>query len=427
MLNIPGYEIIRILGQGGMATVYLARHLRLERLVAIKVMSRFFASDSGFYERFEKEAKTAARLNHPNIVTVYDVGVIDDLPYITMEYLPNGDAKSKIKTGIRPSEAVDYLNTIAEALRFAHQHQCVHRDIKPDNILFRQDGSPAIADFGVVKTLSDDSSMTVAGTVIGTPKYMSPEQAQGIDVSEKSDFYSLGVMFHEMLTGQVPYSGTSSVSILVNHVNSPLPRINLELKAFQPLINGLMCKTARNRLSDVTRIRQLSQQCLAEYQKRTRTRRSLQSKAPLPTSNSIPATKPVMDRTDSKTEIWTTPVHPHLNLETAKPKAYKLSKRTWPKVAKCVTICTLVIGSVVAAPGYTLPMGSSDHTSILAHKGLNVLVENRLSYMATKLKFDKIAQDRRQAFELVNADKLSAENSSTSNTQGSTSEANKLP
>ena len=422
MLNIPGYEVIRILGQGGMATVYLARHLRLERLVAIKVMSRFFVSDSGFYERFDKEARTVAKLNHSNIVTVYDVGVIDGLPYITMEYLPNGDAKSKIKSGISPSEAVAYLNTIADALRFAHQHQCVHRDIKPENILFRQDGSPAIADFGVVKTLSDDSSMTVVGAVIGTPKYMSPEQAQGLDVSEKSDFYSLGVMFHEMLTGQAPYSGDSSVSVLVNHVNSPIPRLNDELKAFQPLISGMMCKTARNRLSDVVKIRQLSHKCLAEYKKRASRRILKQSTARLQSRKSSPAIQPAQDCTEGKTEIWTTPVHPHLSLQTAKPRTHNLSSRIWPKAAKCAAIGALVLGSAVALPGYTLPLGSSNQDTIFFNQGLNSLIESRLSVINAKFKFDQSGQQSLQGVS-PKGDDLPARNLLTPDAQASMPEA----
>ncbi len=390
MLNIPGYEILQVLGQGGMATVYLARHLRLERLVAIKVMSRFFASDSGFYERFDKEARTVAKLNHPNIITVYDVGVIDNLPYITMEYLPNGDVKSKIKAGMAPAEAVSYLNTIAEALQFAHLNKCVHRDIKPENILFRQDGSPAIADFGVVKTLSDDSSMTVVGAVIGTPKYMSPEQAQGLCVSEKSDFYSLGVMFHEMLTGHAPYSGDSSVSVLVNHVNSPLPKLSHELKAFQPLINGMMCKNARDRLSDVTKIRQISQRSLAEYQRRSRRKVIMQPRKPYTKYN------PALDDVEGKTEIWTTPVHPHLGLQTTKAANIQRKKRSWSMTAKCAAFAPLLLGTFIALPGYTLPLPGQDNTSIFTNSILNEFFTNRLTSMvkaeAPKAPIPKVTQ-----------------------------------
>ncbi|OZG73214.1 hypothetical protein BTA51_12090 [Hahella sp. CCB-MM4] len=308
MLTVPGYEVYRVLGQGGMSTVFLAKHINLGRLVALKVMSPFCASDPEFCKRFETECRTVAKLNHPNIVTVYDVGVVDGLPFMAMEYLPSGDMKRQIRQGIDPETAVSYVITLAETLNYAHVNGCIHRDIKPENILFRYDGSPAIADFGVVKTLDEDNTRTVIGTVIGTPRYMSPEQAQGLPVTAESDFYSLGIILHEMLMGHTPFHGDSSVSLLMNHLNCPTPKLTGSLAKFQSLLEGLMDKIPQERLSRAQDIRKLAEECLRSYQKsqvRERWKARILFKKTAPTYVAF-------NEVNDQTQVWTTPVHPNM-------------------------------------------------------------------------------------------------------------------
>jgi len=264
-IKIKGYTLDSVLGRGGMSVVYLAHHAGLQRSVAIKVMSQRFLADQTFTDRFIHEARTVAKLRHPNIVTVYDVGSVNELPFMAMEYLSGGDLKSRIKEGIDPATAVKYLNSISETLSYAHSKGCIHRDIKPDNILFDENNELSVVDFGVAKTLASDTSITLAGSIIGTPKYMSPEQGQGRAVTEKSDFYSLGVVFYEMLMGIPPYEADSSVSLMMRHIHDPIPKLPKKLSNFQALINGLMEKQPDKRLADVIKIEKMADKSLERY------------------------------------------------------------------------------------------------------------------------------------------------------------------
>lgn len=244
MLELPGYQIIKELGRGGMARVYLALHEGLDRHVAIKVMYPNLSADSTFSDRFLREARIVARLNHPNIITVFDVGVHKRFHYLAMEYLPGDTLGDKIKQGIAPRQALLLLKQIAMGVRVAHDKGFIHRDIKPENILFREDGTPVITDFGVARAEQSSTQMTEAGTIIGTPHYMSPEQAQGYEIKPNSDIYSLGIVFYEMLTGDVPYRADSTVAVMYKHVNSPIPELSGKLGIFQTLLNRLMAKTS---------------------------------------------------------------------------------------------------------------------------------------------------------------------------------------
>jgi eukaryotic-like serine/threonine-protein kinase len=215
------YRIVRKLGTGGMANVYLAEDEVLGRRVAIKILNDRHAGDEQFVERFRREAKNAASLSHPNIVSIYDRGEAEGTYYIAMEYLDGRSLKELIiARGPAPVHiAIDYARQILAAIRFAHRHGIVHRDIKPHNVLVDAEGRLKVTDFGIAR--AGTSQMTEAGSIIGTAQYLSPEQAKGAPVDETSDLYSVGVVLYELLTGVVPFSGDTPVEIAMKHLSAP--------------------------------------------------------------------------------------------------------------------------------------------------------------------------------------------------------------
>jgi serine/threonine-protein kinase len=214
------YKIIRKLGTGGMANVYLAEDQELGRRVAIKILDDRHASDEQFVERFRREAQNAAGLSHPNIVSIYDRGEAEGTYYIAMEYLDGRTLKELIVSrGPAPIPvAIDYTRQILGALRFAHRNRIVHRDIKPHNVLVDEDGRLKVTDFGIAR--AGASEMTEAGSIVGTAQYLSPEQAKGTAVDARSDIYSAGVVLYELLTGRVPFSGDTAVEIAMRHLSA---------------------------------------------------------------------------------------------------------------------------------------------------------------------------------------------------------------
>ncbi len=248
-IQIPGYIVERNIGSGAMAIVYLAVQKALDRRVALKLMSSSLLSDSTFRDRFLKEGRIIAQLNHPNIITIYDIGLAGSNYYMAMEYLQSGTLKERMEKPLSPEQAVAILGRIASALGYAHKRNFVHRDVKPANILFREDGTPVLTDFGIAKALGDSTQMTQAGLTIGTPSYMSPEQALGKPVDARCDLYALGVVFYEMLTGTKPYRAEDSFAIALMHINEPIPRLPPELSRFQPIIDRLMAKAPDQRFA----------------------------------------------------------------------------------------------------------------------------------------------------------------------------------
>jgi serine/threonine-protein kinase PpkA len=247
-IDIPGYKILRPIGEGGMASVFLATQLSLDREVALKVMSPALAANSEFASRFLIEGKITAKLQHPNLVTVYDIGSHGGVYYLAAEYIPGGTLKERItEGGLSPAEILDIISDIAMGLDFAHQKGFVHRDVKPGNVLFRNDGRVVLADFGIAKAMDGSNSSTVAGSSIGTPDYMSPEQARGEPVDGRSDLYSLGTVLYEMLLGHPPYQASDPFTVALMHVTQPVPELPAEHAWLQPLVTGLMAKQPAER------------------------------------------------------------------------------------------------------------------------------------------------------------------------------------
>jgi serine/threonine-protein kinase PpkA len=238
-MEIPGYSISRLLGEGGMASVYLAVEESLEREVALKVMCPLLNSDPGFAARFRREARIVGQLSHASIVPVFAVGA----GYLAMEYLPGGDLKQRIVAS--PCEvgaATKICVALCAALDAAHRKGFVHRDVKPENVLFRGDGTAVLTDFGIASALDAGGSMTRAGMLVGTPEYMSPEQVKGLELDGRSDLYSLGVVFYEMLAGTLPFRADSALSMALKQVSEPLPRLPSQYAGYQGFLDRLTAK-----------------------------------------------------------------------------------------------------------------------------------------------------------------------------------------
>ncbi len=246
-VEIPGYKIVDTLGEGGMATVYLAIQESFEREVALKVMSASLSRDATFGERFIREARIVSRLIHPNIVTVYDVGVHEGHHFLSMEYVPGKDLKRK-RFDLSLLERLQVIRDVAAALDYAGRKGYVHRDVKPDNIMLRdEDGRAVLMDFGIARPSDVASGMTQVGTTVGTPHYMSPEQARGDKVDNRSDLYSLGVVLFLLISGDVPFDAESAVAVGIMHVSERIPRLPDHLKAFQPVIDRVLAKKPTER------------------------------------------------------------------------------------------------------------------------------------------------------------------------------------
>ena len=246
------YEIVRKLAHGEIATVYLARQRNADRQLVLKVLHQVADSSTGkALDRFLREYELIARLDHPNVVRIYDFGVADDHAYIAMEYCGGGSLKRRVAGGMDRYEAYRLMRDIAAALGVLHAAGILHRDLKPTNVLFRDDGSLALIDFGLAKQVALQAEVTGAGAIFGTPYYMSPEQGHGEPVDVRGDIYSLGVIFYEMLTGSKPYDGDTAMAVIVKHRLAPVPGLPTSLREFQPLLQRMLAKQPGDRFQTV--------------------------------------------------------------------------------------------------------------------------------------------------------------------------------
>jgi serine/threonine protein kinase len=244
-VNIPGYKVERLIAEGGMAAVYLAIQESLDRRVALKLLKKFDKPEQS--KRFINEGQIIASLNHRNVITIHDVGIIGGQHYISMEYLEEGDLEARIREGITPAAAISLIKTIGDCLDFVHRKGIVHRDIKPANILFCNDGTPILTDFGIAKQLEQDTRLTRDGAAMGSPDYLSPEQAECKPLDGRTDIYGLGIVFYEMLTGRKPYQGGSYIETVMAHITDPIPSLPPHLGRYQGLLERMIAKDPEER------------------------------------------------------------------------------------------------------------------------------------------------------------------------------------
>lgn len=260
MFELPGYSDFHQIGAGGMAVVYQATQISFKRPVAVKVLQAAYATDPDFAQRFLREAEIVASLSHPHIIPVYDFGQRNGTFYMVMDYLTGGDLLQLIHRGLEIDQVLQIISDIASALHFVHEKGYVHRDVKPDNIMFREDKSAVLTDFGIARLCNANDQVTIAGSVLGTPKYMSPEQLQGHAIDGRSDLYSLGVMFYEMLTKQAPYQDEEFMVLAMKHLQAPIPKLPLVFVQYQRLFEKMVAKKPENRFQTGLEIVKLIQQ-----------------------------------------------------------------------------------------------------------------------------------------------------------------------
>ncbi len=246
--GLRGYNLIRELGRGGMSRVYLATSHETGREVAIKVLDMDTIEDERMIERFIREYNMLASVENIHVAKILDQTFTDEYAFIMMERFEGGDLTRRIRKGVTPEQALDYLEQIASGLADVHRESIVHRDLKPGNILFRNDGTLAILDFGLAQMDdADENELTKHGEVYGTPSYVSPEQAKGRRVDNRSDIYSMGIIFYQMLTKKKPYRADNPMAMFYKHVHAELPKFPAQYGQYQALLDKMLAKSADDR------------------------------------------------------------------------------------------------------------------------------------------------------------------------------------
>jgi len=247
------YKLVRLIGKGAMSHVYLAERAEDSLSLVLKVLD-ISNIDRYLLRRFIQEAELIADIHSPFIVKVYEHGVTQKYGYIAMEFFSRGDLKQRLEHGIHPEVALAYMVHVAYGLDVIHKAGIVHRDLKPANIMFRGDDSLAIADFGISKRLNAGSDLTTIGKVLGTPHYMSPEQGQGLEIDSRSDIYSAGVLFYELLTSEKPFRADSPSALIYQHIHATLPELDASLDRYQPIIHRCLAKKPADRYQNASEL-----------------------------------------------------------------------------------------------------------------------------------------------------------------------------
>ncbi len=239
---VPGYRIERKIGEGGMAKVYLAERESDNLQLVLKILGPQLRSDEVFRKRFIREYDLIVAIENEHVAKIYGQGFTGQHPFIAMEYFPGGDLKVRLEQPVTAMGALRITSQIAKALDAIHAHGVIHRDLKPQNILFRENGRLAIVDFGLARDMGTESSLTMQGGLLATPRYMSPEQCMGLPVDARSDLYSLGIIFAEMLVGKRVFEADNPAALIYQHVHGPIPQLPGKLAGYQPIVNKLLAK-----------------------------------------------------------------------------------------------------------------------------------------------------------------------------------------
>lgn len=372
-MNISGYTIKSRIGAGGQAIVYLAIQESLQRSVALKVLNPVYADSPEFTERFLNEGRMLANLAHSNVITIHDFGVEKGFHYLSMELVEGGDLKRRMKAGLNPETVLDYVAVIADCLVAAHAQKIVHRDIKPGNVLFRKDGTLLLTDFGIAKQLDSDRGLTLTGVTVGSPHYLSPEQAKGRHLDGRADIYSLGIMAFEMLTGAKPYVGESDIDTIFKHLNDPIPELPAEHARFQELIDRMIAKSPDDRFENA--------RAVADYVRGLKTAATVSpGKAldlnlgdPRPAVISPDAETPVWlpvveaaETSDSSTDEFTDDVETEVNLKAASNSTFTTRYFRAPAAVGGAVVLGLVVAWALfqeAPPDSTAATGSAPATA----------------------------------------------------------------
>lgn len=350
--NLGPYRIIAQVGQGGMATVYRAYHAAMDRYVAVKVLPSQLAESPEFVGRFQQEARTIAKLEHARILPVYDYGESAGLTYLVMRYLDAGTLKERMSRVPMPLTQVDRLFTqLAEALEYAHQQGVIHRDLKPSNALVDSQNNLFLTDFGIAKLLEGGAQLTTTGAMIGTPAYMSPEQAQGDKVDQRTDIYSLGVILYEMTTGRVPFEAETPLAVVLKQIGSPLPLPSSVMPNFSPAIERVLLKALakepNDRYATVTEFLAAWKRALAELE-------TVQASAP--SSAEVQAVTPTLIAAPPTIAKAPPPITPPVSPATPQPTATRKLPLAWVIGAGAVIVIGLLaVGVVIFRPRANQP------------------------------------------------------------------------
>jgi hypothetical protein len=252
--ELPGYQLLKQIGVGGMAKVFLAVQVSLDRKVAIKILRTSGDDDPERTEkRFLREGRTLAKITHKNVCGIYDIAKVGEIAYIAMEYLDGGTLVDKLKQGVSVGESIAIAVQVASALEEAHKLGIIHRDLKPANVMLRGGRVPVLTDFGIAREMTaSQTRITAENMIVGTPIYMSPEQVSGGEVDGRSDLYALGIMFFELLTGQPPYKGDTPIAVCMQHLTAPLPKLPPELADMQPVMDRMLAKKREDRFASMS-------------------------------------------------------------------------------------------------------------------------------------------------------------------------------
>lgn len=266
---LPDHKLIKKISHTGMSSVYLAESLKNKNQVIIKILDfdPNDESDAKAIKRFDQEYQLLNHLDHPNIASIKARYTDNNYACIVMEYFPNGDLSHQILEGLDKEQAINYLRQMAFALEAIHSRNIVHRDIKPRNILFREDNTLVISDFGIARVTEQSYGLTLQGMILGSPYYMSPEQIDDEVLDPRSDLYSLGAVFYEMLTGKKPFRGNSLMKIFYAHINDPIPSLPVLLQEYQPIIDRLLAKRPQDRFDSATDLLNALKQIKIEHEK----------------------------------------------------------------------------------------------------------------------------------------------------------------